>query len=129
PPHLFNGWSKPDLVLLLSAEQHGYLLPCGCSRPQVGGLERRHNFLQLLKAKGWPVAAVDLGDIPQRQGPRLLPNVQGLIKYRYSMESLDKMGYLAVGLGAYEAELSLFSVLGEYALNFKTPRVLAANLH
>src|SRR5947199_1556928 len=80
PPRLFQGWDKPDLALVLSAEQHGYLLPCGCSRPQVGGLERRHNFLQLLRGKGWPVAAVDLGDIPQHEGPRKLPNVQGLIK-------------------------------------------------
>src|SRR5205814_6270622 len=105
PPRLFQGWDKPALALVLSAEQHGYLLPCGCSQPQVGGLERRYNFLKLLKAKGWPVAAVDLGDIPQREGPRKLPNVRGLIKYRYSMESLARMGYLAVGLAACEPEL------------------------
>jgi len=129
PPRLFQGWPKPDLALLLSAEQHGYLLPCGCSRPQVGGLERRHNFLGLLRGKDWPVAAVDLGDIPQRQGPRLLPNVQGMIKYRYSMEALRKMGYLAVGLGEYESALDLFRLLGEFALNNESPAVLAANLH
>ena len=29
------GTPKPDAVLLLSAQQHGYMLPCGCSRPQV----------------------------------------------------------------------------------------------
>ena len=34
--------------------------------------------------------------------PRQLPNVQGLIKYRYSMEALKQMDYLAVGLGEYE---------------------------
>lgn len=129
PPRLFQGWEKPDLALVLSAEQHGYLLPCGCSRPQVGGLERRYNFLQLLKGKGWPVAAVDLGDIPQREGPRKLPNVQGLIKYRYSMEALREMGYLGVALGEYEARLSLTTLLGEYALNNPSPPVLAANLH
>src|SRR5437764_4789532 len=98
PPRLFKDWPKPDVALVLSAEQHGYLLPCGCSRPQVGGLERRYNFLERLRAKGWAVAPVDLGDIPQgpKQLPRQMPNVQGLIKYRYSMESLKKMGYLAV---------------------------------
>src|SRR5438105_9641439 len=111
PPRLFSGWEKPELALVLSAEQHGYLLPCGCSRPQVGGLERRYNFLSLLKAKGWAIAPVDLGDIPQKQGPRQLPNVQGMIKYRYSMESLKQMGYLAVGLGEHDAALSLFDLL------------------
>lgn len=129
PPDLFNEWVKPELALVVSGQQHGYLLPCGCSRPQVGGLERRYNFLQLLRDRGWAVAAVDVGDIPQRQGPRQLSNVQGLIKYRYSMESLKKMDYLAVGLGEYEANLSLFTLLGEYALNNERPAVLAANLH
>src|SRR5262245_51001753 len=128
PAGLFRGWPKPDLALVLSGEQHGYLLPCGCSRPQYGGLERRYNLIRLLRGQGWPVAAVDLGDVPQNEGPRKLPNVQGLIKYRYAMEAMDRMGYLAVGLGEYEAGLSLFSVLAEYALNYKTPRVLAANL-
>ncbi len=128
PPGLFAGWKKPDLVLVLSAQQHGYLLPCGCSTPQTGGLERRYNLVQLLAARGWPVAAVDLGDVAQREGPRKLPNVQGLVKYRTSMEALDRMGYLAVGLGEYEAALSLTTALAEYALNNKSPRVLAANL-
>jgi hypothetical protein len=129
PSRLFRGWQKPDVALVVSAEQHGYLLPCGCSRPQYGGLERRYNFLQTLKDRGWPIAPVDLGDLPQRKGPRDLPNVQGLIKYRYSMESLQKMNYLAVGLGEFESALSLFDVLGEYALNNPTPAVVAANLH
>lgn len=128
PVRLFRGWPKPDLALMLSAEQHGYLLPCGCSRPQVGGLERRHNFLELLRSKDWPVAAVDVGDIPQSHGPAQLQNRQGLIKYRYSMEALKKMGYLAVSLGEYESRLSLFDLLAEFALNSETPAVLAANL-
>src|SRR5690348_9114848 len=37
PARLFRDWNKPDFVLVLSAQQHGYMLPCGCSRPQVGG--------------------------------------------------------------------------------------------
>src|SRR5262249_10194918 len=126
---LLEGRPRPDLAVLVSGEQHGYLLPCGCSRPQYGGLERRYNLLQMLRRQGWPVAAVDLGDVPQREGPRNLPNVQGLIKYRYAMEAMDLMKYQAVGLGEHEAALSLFNVLGEYALNNPTPRVLAANLH
>src|SRR5262245_31839701 len=81
--HLFSGWGSPELVLLLSGQQHGYVLPCGCSDPQYGGLERRYNFLQTLKGRGWPVVALDLGDIPQLQGPQHLPNVQGLLKYVY----------------------------------------------
>src|SRR5262249_35150849 len=75
---LFNGWPKPDLALVLSAQMYGYLQPCGCSRPQLGGLARRYNFIhgQLMRERGWPVVAVDLGDVPpQRQGH------QAILKY------------------------------------------------
>src|SRR4051812_33381515 len=116
PNHLFRNWPKPDVALVLSGQQHGYLLPCGCSRPQKGGLERRYNFVQLLKDKGWLVTAVDGGDVPQVNGPQGLPNVQGPIKYRYSMEALNLIGYdkakeqhayAAVGIGPNELAMPL----------------------
>jgi hypothetical protein len=125
---LFPNWGKPDFVVLLSAQQDGYMLPCGCSRPQVGGLERRYNFLQQLKTeKGWPVVAVDLGDVMQKRAPANLPNVQGLIKYRYSMMALKEMGYWAVGIGETEAG-ALARIEGEWAANSSQPAVLLANL-
>src|SRR5262249_55118274 len=128
PPHLFRKWPKPDLALVLSGSMHGYLLPCGCSRPQVGGLERRYNFIQTLRQKGWPLVATDAGDVPQQQGPVNLPNIQGLIKYRYAMKALQQTGYTAVGIGQYEASMPLFNALGEWALNEPSPRVVVANL-
>src|SRR5438093_13692503 len=30
PAGYFRDWPKPDLALVLSGEQHGYLLPCCC---------------------------------------------------------------------------------------------------
>jgi hypothetical protein len=74
------------------------------------------------------VVAVDLGDIAQREGPAKLPNQQGLIKYRYTMKALKAMDYTAVSVGAHEAALRLFDVLGGYALNEPSPRVVVANL-
>jgi hypothetical protein len=129
----FTAWGKrkPDVVLLLSGEQHGYVLPCGCSEPQVGGLERRYNLVRLLKARGWPIVAVDLGNIAQKegiQGPVGLQNLQGVPKYVVSMKALQAMGYTAVGLGEYEAALSFEQVLSHFALNEPQPRVLAANI-
>jgi hypothetical protein len=130
PARLFVNWGKPDFVIVLSAQQHGYMLPCGCSDPQVGGLVRRYNFIQLLKARGWPVVAVDLGDVVQKQGPAKLHNIQGLIKYRYSMLALKEMGYLAAGIGEYEAGGSwpLANIEGEWASRMEPPAVLATNL-
>jgi hypothetical protein len=128
PARLFPNWGKPDFVLILTAQQHGYMLPCGCSSPQVGGLERRYNFMQLLKQRGWTPVAVDLGDVPQKSGPAKLPNVQGLLKYQYSLKALDRMGYLGVGVGEFEAAYSLPRIEGEWAANNETPAVLVGNL-
>lgn len=65
PPALFQSWPNraPDVAVVLTGEQHSYLKFCGCSQPQLGGLERRYNFIAKLKDKGWPVVAFDLGDI------------------------------------------------------------------
>jgi hypothetical protein len=126
PPPLFREWPRdrqPDVAIVLSAAMIGFLKECGCSHPQLGGLDRRYNFLQtLLKDRHWPVVAVDLGDIAQRSGP------QALLKYRYSMESLKLLSYTAVGVGENEMQLPLLEALGAYALNNPKPAVLAANL-
>jgi hypothetical protein len=121
-PPLFRNWPQPDVALVLSGEEHGYLQPCGCSDPQKGGLARRYNFVQTLVQRGWPIVLADLGDVPQRSGP------QALLKYRVSMQALKQLGYTAVGVGEHEMLQPLFNALGEYALNEHTPRVLAANL-
>jgi hypothetical protein len=128
PDRFCKGWQKPDLVLLLTGQQHGYLDPCGCSRPQKGGLIRRYNLIQVLKDRGWDVVAVDLGDVPQMKAPAGLQNVQGLRKYVTAMKAMQTMGYTAVGIGEYEAAMPLDVPLGHYALNDPSPRVLASNL-
>jgi hypothetical protein len=124
-PRLFHTWPEgrtPDVVLLFSGQVHGYLQPCGCSEPQYGGLERRFNFMRDLTRKGWPIVAVDLGDVAQRTSP------QALLKYRYTMEALKRMRYTAVGVGQNEMALPLLDALGEFALNNPSPRVISANL-
>jgi hypothetical protein len=120
---LFRGWPKPDLALLLSGQQVGYLQPCGCSDPQLGGLARRYNLIQYLrKDHGWPIVAADLGDIPQSTSP------QAKLKYKYSMEALKLLGYTAVGIGEREINMPLISILPEWALNDHSPRVVASSL-
>src|SRR5437868_6306161 len=76
---IFAGWPagvKPDAVVMLTGQTFGYVQPCGCTRPQKGGIERRANFVKSLKDKGWPGAAGDLGDVyPGRHpsGPSRIP--------------------------------------------------------
>src|SRR5262245_56716786 len=55
---LFATWPanvKPDAVIVLTGQTFGFLQPCGCTRPQKGGLERRANFINQMRAKGWQV--------------------------------------------------------------------------
>lgn len=127
-PALFHGWNgAPDLALVLSAQMHGYLNPCGCSKPQYGGLPRRYNFMQELRSKGWPVVGMDLGDLLDLPEKRQL-QAQTLLKYETAMKALDKMGYAAVAVGKLETEMPLITTLGVFALNNATPAVLAANV-
>lgn len=118
----FQGWDKPDLAIVLTGEQHGYLQPCGCTSPQYGGLTRRYNFFQMLAARGWPVVAVDLGDVPaEKASPQIL------LKYRYAMVAMEKMNYGAAGIGALEMNLPLVDAMAE-TLNNPSPKILCANL-
>lgn len=123
--NMFTGWGNPDLVLVLTAQMHGYLQPCGCSRPQFGGLSRRYNFIQSIKDKGWPVVAMDLGDVAQSTGATF---EQRQLKYSTAMKALDLMNYTAVGIGSHEFGYPLFEALSCYSLNNPTPVVVAANL-
>ena len=51
----FENWKKPDLAILITGKQDGYLEPCGCAglENQKGGLKRRFTFLKGLRDKGW----------------------------------------------------------------------------
>lgn len=123
---LFDGWAKPDAAIVLSGQTFGFLQPCGCSRPQFGGLERRANFFAGLKAKGWPVVGLDLGDVYPAKSP--VPE-QSLMKYVTTMNALRDMGYVVVGVGKTEYSAGLLNVVSQYALQKEQPPyTLAGNV-
>ena len=98
---IFVDWPKPDVALVFSGEQNGYLEPCGCAglENQKGGLKRRFTFLKQLREKGWNVVAMDLG------GQEIRTGVQAVRKVDFSYAALVKMGYAAVGFGPGELKL------------------------
>ncbi len=127
---LFDSWpgkgsQNPEAAIILTGQTFGLLQPCGCSRPQKGGLERRMQFIDMLKAKKWPVAGIDLGDIYPDKASFL---GQGLLRYKTTMQALNKMGYIAVGVGKTEFNAEIIRVLGQYAVDEKPPYLLAGNL-
>jgi len=131
----FAQWPKeaPDLVLVFSGQTYGYLQPCGCSRPQQGGLERRYNLIQQLKGKGWNVVGLDVGDIlpkPPEGSEMPVPPAQTFKKFEYAMRAYKEMGYAAVGLGEYDYKRDVFELLPRYTLNNpdKPPFILSGNV-
>jgi hypothetical protein len=96
-------WERPLVALILSGQMHGFIDPCGCSEPQYGGLIRRFNFIQSLKAKDWVVVGIDMGELPYIKGI----HEQNLLKYDLSIKALSAMNYRAVGIGRDEMLLPL----------------------
>lgn len=127
---LFHDWpkEKPDLVIVVSGQTHGYLSPCGCSSPQKGGLERRYNLIQALKGKGWEVIGVDVGDVAPDGGKGI--HEQNVKKYAFALKAMKEMGYVAIGLGKTEFQNNLWDLLGQFTVQYpnERPIVLAGNL-
>ena len=130
----FPSWqagNKPDLIILMTGEQHNYEQPCGCTEPQLGGLERRYNFVKKLRGLGLNLVPVDLGDIYfnhyEPGKPTQLDQIK--LKYKLSMNALSQMGYEAICVGKEEFRIPLLEGLGETVLNSKPPyAMLAANI-
>ena len=132
PQILFEDWPKgrqPDLVIVLTGQMHGYLQKCGCSNPQKGGLERRYNFIESLKARGWEVIGLDVGDVP-RPLPYTPTTEQTLLKYEVAMQAMKIMGYKAVGVGQEELSMPLLNALTKYSVQKgnEFPKVHSANI-
>ncbi|HEX3150214.1 MAG TPA: multiheme c-type cytochrome [Gemmataceae bacterium] len=131
PQLLFDKWPKgnPDLVIVLTGQMHGYLQKCGCSHPQKGGLERRYNFIESLKARGWEVIGLDVGDVPHPL-PYTPTKEQTLAKYETAMQAMKLMGYKATAVGREELAMPLQDALSKYTLQTgnEYPKVLAANI-
>jgi hypothetical protein len=99
---LFVGWEKPQVALVITGNQHGYIEPCGCTglENQKGGLARRHSFLKQLADKQWNVVPLDAGNQVRRFGR------QAEIQFQLTAEALKKMDYRSVGLGEHDLQLS-----------------------
>ena len=93
--------SGPNLTLLISGEELGYLEPCGCAEGQLGGFPRRDSVIQQLAVKGKtlvPVANGDLIDDASRQSQ---------LKAEIGFAALKEMGYTAYNIGERDLLLGI----------------------
>jgi hypothetical protein len=99
--NIFENWPKPRLAVVVTGEQDGYIEPCGCTgrENQLGGIARRHSFLEQLARDGWPTLAVDVGGLTDRFGR------QAELKYQIAADAMTTMGYAAIGFGPKDLRL------------------------
>lgn len=128
---LFQDWppnQKPYLVLVLTGQQHSYLKFCGCTERQLGGYERRYNFISKLREKGWPVMSVDLGDLVMQQSGTQFD--QSILKFDTEMKALAALEYSGIALGELDFKLDLLKALANTVFQdeSKYPPLLCGNL-
>jgi len=82
----------PAASIFYSGEQRGYLEPCGCSKPQIGGLARRATFVKKTPAEVAHLQ-IDNGDLVDSVGR------QNELKSEALAEFFKETGYAAVNLG------------------------------
>jgi hypothetical protein len=106
-PIEYTDWPVPDVTLVVSGQQHGYIEPCGCTGldKQKGGVARRYTFQQQLIDRGWELLPIDTGNQVRRIGQ------QASIKFSWSSEALKKMKYQAVGFGPDDLRLSAIDLI------------------
>lgn len=85
--------SGPNLTLLISGEELGYLEPCGCAEGQLGGFPRRDSVIQQLGVKGNTLVPVANGDLI-KDATR-----QSELKAEIGFAALKEMGYTAYNIG------------------------------
>ncbi len=100
-------WPKPQAVLFLTGQQHGYIEPCGCTGldRQKGGLIRRDALVNQLRDRGWDVVPLDVGNQVRRGGR------QPVMKFQTTAKAFELMQYKAVTLGNDDLMLSSSDLL------------------
>ncbi|MGD0091967.1 MAG: cytochrome c family protein [Planctomycetota bacterium] len=115
------GSASGRVTFVLSGETDGFIVPCGCTFKQFGGLPRRGTCLQLFRqaegagpgSAGVPPASASAGETPALPGAGSVVYVDAggnvhrataydAIKLEYILRGLAKMQVAAVNLGPGE---------------------------
>src|SRR5438876_8608139 len=116
--------ANPGFTIIVSGDTRGYLEPCGCRRDQAGGLPGRATVIAGSKLPDRLV--LDAGSLTPGSRP------YELLKLRYLMQGMEKIGYDAVNLGKQEAELDLDTLqaaLGGSRLPFVSANLVRKSDH
>ena len=108
-----------DFTILLSGREDGLMKPCGCTDPQMGGLERRAVLAAAARKGAKAFAAVSIGDtLKVAAGDRRQDGFKAEL-FRAALETLDYAGQL---LGPDDLEGMVDALLTPYGTPKSTPR-------
>lgn len=112
-PEKWESWPKPQTVLFVTGNQHGYIEPCGCTglENQKGGLARRFTLMSQLAQRGWPLVPIDAGNQVRRTGR------QAEVKFQTAAAGLSEMDYAAVGFGPDDLRLGVGELIAVAAVD------------
>jgi hypothetical protein len=129
---LFADWKGLQGTLVITGEMNGYLDPCGCTEGQLGGLGRRFDLFEKMKAQKIPAAKIDLGSLtkdPSSSSPQGGPGpVQTRVKFETGLNAYEQMGYDAVGLSPADLKLGIVDALSTYMNHKDKLKIVAANV-
>lgn len=96
-------------LIIFSGEELGNLEPCGCYEGQIGGISRRHTFINSFVKQKNIILPVSLGDLSKGYGR------QEEIKMEILSRAMQEMGYVLHSLGEKDIEtgLQLLSYLSQ----------------
>lgn len=92
--------SARPLIVVASGDTAGWIVPCGCTSNQSGGLPRRATYIDSLRRKA-EVVPVDVGGAAHGTSPYDLAKLQAILRG----EAL--MGVAAHNIGAVEAKCDI----------------------
>jgi hypothetical protein len=108
------------LVVVASGDTAGWIVPCGCTSNQSGGLPRRATYIESLRAEA-EVVPIDVGGAAHGNSP------YDLAKFEAILRGEALMGVAAHNIGAAEAKFGP-AELRRLAVKIGVP-MISANAH
>jgi len=114
PAELRTRRYTPHVTLPLVGRNFGKFKPCGCTQPQLGGLERLAALLELLSARAQgALAPVSLGWVMPPHNPWRRDQAQNGLKAELYRAVLQELGFVAHVVGPHDIYVpELITVFG-----------------
>jgi hypothetical protein len=126
---LLADWPKPQGILIITGQMDGYLEPCGCTQGQQGGLVRRLDLLDRLRAQDYGFGLIDLGSLIKDPASVRGGFEQAKIKFGIALKAYSTLKYDAIGLSAEDLKVGIGEALAQFLNNLNdSTKVLAANV-